>query len=301
MYNDLAYAPFGEQYAQSGSTGVTDTSFAGNNEDTTTNLYDAYFREYGIQGRWPSPDPAGTAAANPANPQSWNRYAYVMNNPLALIDPLGLYLILEEVQVCTPDTYSTGPNGETVVTDHCTDTIVEYDDGQGGGFSGSGGNGGGSGDGLVAPPPPRILTNPCANATLSAAGVNAQEQIAMAQGLIAAGKIGAGSSTFSNPVFEFFGGMFGYYEAVKPGGPNDIKNLPGHSGRNPIDVNAGNISFGITCPYGAGFCQFAAGFAQSVLHLDPNFNGTLATGFDTPSDNAGIRTGQAMRAAGCHE
>lgn len=25
MYNDLAYAPFGEQYAQSGSTGVTDT------------------------------------------------------------------------------------------------------------------------------------------------------------------------------------------------------------------------------------------------------------------------------------
>jgi len=89
MYNDLAYAPFGEQYAQAGSTGVTDTSFAGNNEDTTTNLYDAYFREYGIQGRWPSPDPAGVAAANPANPQSWNRYAYALNNPLGFVDPLG--------------------------------------------------------------------------------------------------------------------------------------------------------------------------------------------------------------------
>ncbi len=91
MYNDLAYAPFGEQYAQAGSTGVTDTSFGGNNEDTTTNLYDAQFREYGIQGRWPSPDPAGVAAANPANPQSWNRYAYALNSPLNFVDPSGLY------------------------------------------------------------------------------------------------------------------------------------------------------------------------------------------------------------------
>lgn len=90
MYNDLAYAPFGEPYAQSGSTGVTDISFAGNDENTVTNLYDAQFREYGIQGRWPSPDPAGLAAANPANPQSWNRYAYVMNNPLGVTDPTGL-------------------------------------------------------------------------------------------------------------------------------------------------------------------------------------------------------------------
>ena len=90
MYNDLAYAPFGEQYAAAGTTGITNVSFAGNNEDTTTNLYDARFREYEIYGRWPSPDPAGISAANPANPQSWNRYAYVMNNPLLFVDPFGL-------------------------------------------------------------------------------------------------------------------------------------------------------------------------------------------------------------------
>jgi RHS repeat-associated protein len=89
MYNDLAFAPFGEQYAQAGSTGVTDTSFAGNNEDTTTNLYDAQAREYGIQGRWPSPDPAGLKAVNPSDPQTWNRYAYVRNNPLLLTDVSG--------------------------------------------------------------------------------------------------------------------------------------------------------------------------------------------------------------------
>ena len=42
------------------------------------------------QGRWISPDPAGLGAVNPANPQSWNRYAYVLNNPLALADLAGL-------------------------------------------------------------------------------------------------------------------------------------------------------------------------------------------------------------------
>jgi len=36
------------------------------------------------------PDPAGLAAVDPANPQSWNRYAYVLNNPLRAVDPLGL-------------------------------------------------------------------------------------------------------------------------------------------------------------------------------------------------------------------
>ena len=94
--------------------------------------------------------------------------------------------------------------------------------------------------------------------------------------------------------------MYGYYEAVHTGGPNDIKNQPGPGYHNQVGVDAGNISFGITCPYGGGFCQFAAGLAQT-LSGNPNFNGTLGTGYDTPSDNAGIRVGQAMRAAGCHE
>ena len=90
MYFDVAYAPFGEPYAQSGTT---DLSFTGQNQDTVggglTGLYDFLAREYSTQGRWPSPDPAGLTAVNPDNPQSWNRYAYVLNNPLNLIDPFG--------------------------------------------------------------------------------------------------------------------------------------------------------------------------------------------------------------------
>jgi RHS repeat-associated protein len=92
VYYDGAYAPFGENYAE---TGTTDRNFTGQNQDLTPgsagDLYDFLYREYHkIQGRWISPDPAGLAAVNPANPQSWNRYAYVLNNPLALTDIAGL-------------------------------------------------------------------------------------------------------------------------------------------------------------------------------------------------------------------
>jgi RHS repeat-associated protein len=91
VYGDVAYAPYGETYAASGNT---DFSWTGINADVEPanpeTLYDFPAREYGIQGRWPSPDPAGLGAVNPSDPQSWNRYAYVLNNPLAATDPTGL-------------------------------------------------------------------------------------------------------------------------------------------------------------------------------------------------------------------
>jgi hypothetical protein len=37
-----------------------------------------------------SPDPAGLGAVDLSIPQSWNRYAYVSNTPLFMVDPLGL-------------------------------------------------------------------------------------------------------------------------------------------------------------------------------------------------------------------
>ena len=88
VYADVAYAPYGEAYAQSGAS---DLSFTGQNNDTVSNLYDFLLREYHpVQGRWISPDPAGVAAVDPMNPQTWNRYAYVGGDPLSNVDPLGL-------------------------------------------------------------------------------------------------------------------------------------------------------------------------------------------------------------------
>ena len=89
LYYDGAYAPFGEAYAQ---TGTADLSFTGMNQDTVANLYDFPAREYGTQGRWPSPDPVGLASVYRTDPQTWNRYAYVRNTPLQLFDPSGMVI-----------------------------------------------------------------------------------------------------------------------------------------------------------------------------------------------------------------
>jgi RHS repeat-associated protein len=89
---DVAYAPYGEDY---NGSGTQDLGFTDQNQDTVkngwaTNLYDFTLREYRTaHGRWTSPDPAGLGAVDPASPQSWNRYAYVSNNPLDMVDLLG--------------------------------------------------------------------------------------------------------------------------------------------------------------------------------------------------------------------
>ncbi len=44
----------------------------------------------GPQGRFTSPDPL-LNSGRPWIPQSWNRYTYVLNNPLQYNDPTGLY------------------------------------------------------------------------------------------------------------------------------------------------------------------------------------------------------------------
>ena len=41
-------------------------------------------------GRWMSPDPGGEKVVKLDDPQTWNMYAYVRNNPTTLTDPTGL-------------------------------------------------------------------------------------------------------------------------------------------------------------------------------------------------------------------
>ncbi|NLV29673.1 MAG: RHS repeat protein [Acidobacteria bacterium] len=63
--------------------------FTGKERDETGLDY-FLFRNYsGAQGRFLSPDPANFGA-RVANPQSWNAYSYVLNNPLRYVDPFGL-------------------------------------------------------------------------------------------------------------------------------------------------------------------------------------------------------------------
>jgi RHS repeat-associated protein len=89
-YSDsLAYAPFGETYAVASAT--PDQAFTGmNSHGGGLDTFTFPNRVYSNQGRWISPDPAGLNAADATSPQSWNRYAYVLNSPLNFIDPDGL-------------------------------------------------------------------------------------------------------------------------------------------------------------------------------------------------------------------
>jgi RHS repeat-associated protein len=90
---DRAFAPFGESY-NTITGGTTNLDFTGLTQDSVSGEYDTPNRLYHPgQGRWISPDPAGIGAVNLGHPQSWNRYAYVLNNPLALIDPSGLWCV----------------------------------------------------------------------------------------------------------------------------------------------------------------------------------------------------------------
>lgn len=92
LYSSTAYAPFGEQYATSGTA---DPSFTGQNSDTVSSLYDFMFRRLSpSQGRWISPDPAGLDAVELSDPQTLNRYSYVSNEPLSFTDDLGLIMLV---------------------------------------------------------------------------------------------------------------------------------------------------------------------------------------------------------------
>jgi RHS repeat-associated protein len=117
LFSSTAYAPFGEQYAKSGTA---DASFTGQNSDSASSLYDFLFREHSpSQGRWISPDPAGLAAVNATDPQTWNRYAYVDNNPLGFVDPQGL------AQQCSSevvDYYVDGVYDSSMTFITCTDS-----------------------------------------------------------------------------------------------------------------------------------------------------------------------------------
>jgi len=118
------YLPFGEEIAASlggrpsvpvpgyGATEGTRQKFTAKERDSESNLDYFIARFYsGAQGRFTSPDPydaimvaqksraADLPEAAPGspfyeyldNPQNWNRYSYVRNNPLALVDPFGAW------------------------------------------------------------------------------------------------------------------------------------------------------------------------------------------------------------------
>jgi RHS repeat-associated protein len=86
---DADFYPFGGERPYT-TTCTQNYKFTGKERDSESNL-DNFGPRYNSSqmGRFMSPDPLGDFVANPTNPQTWNMYSYVLNNPLSLVDPTG--------------------------------------------------------------------------------------------------------------------------------------------------------------------------------------------------------------------
>ena len=83
------FLPFGEEFPPTPDNHVP-LQFAGKERDYATGLDYLGARYYSSQtGRFTTVDP-GHVAGDIFNPQTWNVYAYALNNPLRFVDPLGM-------------------------------------------------------------------------------------------------------------------------------------------------------------------------------------------------------------------
>ncbi len=256
VYSSAAYAPFGEAYSTSFTN---ELSFTGQNEDTVSSLYDFPARRYSqSQGRWISPDPLGRGAVSLTNPQTWNRYAYVSNNPLRAVDSTG-----QEQDICGTDDV----------------TCIFGGDGGGGAVGDDDDSSGGLGndpncdvDACVTADAPSDLQTQDSNIACNTLAPNAPA----GSGASVAANVTATSSAFINDPIGT-GAASWWLDQVKPGGSWDYR---AHYG-NTFDNSAfGNFNFGATCAamdFSLSTCQSGAG-AVDDWNAVKNVAGELWTG-----------------------
>lgn len=108
----FSYFPYGEER----------TNTPNGREKFATYTRDGIGQDYADQryynsnsGAFWSPDPGGIKTANPWNPSSWNRYAFVLGDPINLTDPTGTIACDtdDDWSVCSPDYDPQAPGGGT--------------------------------------------------------------------------------------------------------------------------------------------------------------------------------------------
>ena len=91
----MQYDPYGEVLTSTLPVTLTDRLFTGQRLDSSSGLYYYNARYYDPDpsaslraslGRFIQPD---TLVPDPLNPQAWNRFSYVYNNPVTFNDPSG--------------------------------------------------------------------------------------------------------------------------------------------------------------------------------------------------------------------
>jgi RHS repeat-associated protein len=113
------FAPFGQELDTQFT--ANHYKFAGLEHDSESDLDHTPFRQYAsVTGRWMSPDPYN-GSMDPSNPQSFNRYSYVLNSPLLYTDPTGQSVFCR--QALSMALYWVSPvramQSEMRLVDHC--------------------------------------------------------------------------------------------------------------------------------------------------------------------------------------
>jgi len=303
------YDPFGQILSEivTVSNSKKFTGYERDNNSSATGLDYSMFRYHSSYwGRFQTPDPFG-GSYDLTDPQSFNRYSYVENDPINFTDPLGLFL--------------PGPAndpGPTLNPYGCYDLYVDgIYIGKIGACGGSpvpavdiGGDVGGGG-----PEPAPNQNDPCANIPKAPPGVDINKNIAEAQ------KNSMGSAWNPlKPVFDLKGAVW-FYNKVKPSNAESV--LKGESwdykrigkvinGKNEYE-DFGNFNYGAT-GLAVGFDERTllreAGRAQPKRASKPEWGypgsrwnpwGGKPPYGDDPNDQEMIKRGFEYYKAGCHK
>jgi RHS repeat-associated protein len=128
------FLPFGEELMTANRTpalgyGVTDNvmqKYTGKERDAETGL-DYFGARYfsGAQRRFTSPD--SPSFSKLSYPQTWNLYAYAVNNPLSYIDPTGHEIVCaNNAQQCQADAAAATGNAEAAKRVSATTTTTQH-------------------------------------------------------------------------------------------------------------------------------------------------------------------------------
>ncbi len=161
------YLPFGEEIwsgtglrtaAQGyGATDAIRQKYGLTERDDATGLDHTWWRKYeNFAGRWTSPDPYNGSAST-ANPQSFNRYAYVQNDPVNFVDPTGLELCVVEINITNIEFRV---DGGQIVIEGSARLVCYFRGGSGGSGGGGVGGGGPAGGGPPQKPVPQPHPSP---------------------------------------------------------------------------------------------------------------------------------------------
>jgi RHS repeat-associated protein len=288
--------------------------FTGQESDSGSGALD-YFNARTLSvngGAFMQADP-GNAGADVLSPQSWNGYAYVLGNPLGLVDPTGMFS--GSTQPYQPGTYEGGcpilcqdlSYSQLIDWKQSPTTFILYYNGPiTGGGSGSGSSGTSTGSisthsTTFAPPAktgtcPSIPTGPGKNVLIG--NINLAEQAA---------QIFDAQPNGNQIKIKW------YYDNVRTGGPMDYKNQPTLHAHPEYDAfgqfNFGAVGSALSLPeefikQAAGLASFASFLRQGKL--PPKSFGLPWTGppygdqpWAQPQISAGYRFTFAYHAGGC--